>query len=104
MVGLAPLADGLYCEAKLRRSLRNIGAHSLEIEKMKPLAIVGLLLALAGGYILVRGLTYSSDKAVAQLGDFKASIKEERAVPTWVGGVAIVGGLILVAAGLRKKA
>jgi hypothetical protein len=71
---------------------------------MKPLAIVGLVLALIGGYVVVRGLNYTTRKDVVELGPLKASVKEERAIPTWVGGVLIAGGILLIATGMRRKA
>ena len=70
---------------------------------MKPLVLVRILLAAVGGFILVRGLTYTKDKSVIKIGDLQASIEERRTIPTWVGIVGIVGGLVLVAAGAGKK-
>jgi hypothetical protein len=70
---------------------------------MKPSLLVGIVLLLLGGFVLVRGLSYSSDRAVLKVGDLKASVEEKRAVPTWVGALAIVGGLALVIAGSRRK-
>jgi len=70
---------------------------------MKPSLLVGIVLVLLGGFVLVRGLSYSSDRAVLKVGDLKASVEEKRTVPTWVGALAIVGGLALVIAGSRRK-
>ena len=70
---------------------------------MKPSLIIGIVLVLLGGFVLVRGLSYSSDRSVIKVGDFKASVEERRSVPTWLGAVAIVGGLALVLAGSRRK-
>jgi len=70
---------------------------------MKPSLLVGIVLVLLGGFVLVRGLSYSSDRAVLKVGDLKASVEEKRAVPTWVGALAIVCGLALVIAGSRRK-
>lgn len=70
---------------------------------MKGLTIAGMLVAAIGVFILVRGLSYKSSDTVLEVGGLKASVTERRTVPTWVGVVAIVGGLALVGAGARKK-
>ena len=71
---------------------------------MRPLAILGLVLALAGGYIIVRGLNYTTDRNVVDIGPVEASVKEERAIPTWVGGILLAGGILLIATGMRRRA
>ncbi len=70
---------------------------------MKPSLLIGIVLVLLGGFVLVRGLSYSSNRSVIKIGDFKASVEEKRSVPTWAGALAIVGGLALVIAGSRRK-
>jgi hypothetical protein len=70
---------------------------------MKPSLLIGIVLVLLGGFVLVRGLSYTSDRSVLKVGDLKASVEEKRAVPAWVGALAIVGGVALVVAGSRRK-
>jgi len=70
---------------------------------MKPQLIAGVLLAVLGAFIVFRGLSYASDRSVIQVGDMKASVDARRSVPTWVGGVAIVGGVLLIGAGVRRR-
>jgi uncharacterized cupredoxin-like copper-binding protein len=70
---------------------------------MKPQLIAGILLAVLGAFIVFRGLTYGSQRSVIQVGDMKASVDARRSVPTWVGGVAIVGGVLLIGAGVRRR-
>jgi hypothetical protein len=70
---------------------------------MRPLSIVGILLLAIGAFIVFRGATYKSRDEVLRVGDLKASVEEKRAVPTWVGGAAIVAGLVLVAAGMKRR-
>jgi hypothetical protein len=70
---------------------------------MKPQVIAGVLLAVLGAFIVFRGLSYASDRSVIQVGDMKASVDARRSVPTWVGGVAIVGGVLLIGAGVRRR-
>jgi len=70
---------------------------------MKPQMIAGILLAVLGAFIVFRGLNYGSQHSTIRVGDLQASVDARRAVPTWVGGVAIVGGVLLVGAGLRRR-
>jgi uncharacterized membrane protein len=71
---------------------------------MRPLSIVGLLLLLLGAFILFRGASYKSKDEVLKVGDLKASVTQKHAVPTWVGGVAIVAGIVLIAGGMKRRA
>jgi hypothetical protein len=71
---------------------------------MRPLSIVGILLLAIGAFIVFRGATYKDRDEVLRVGDIKASVEERRAVPTWLGGVAIVAGVVLLAAGMRRRA
>jgi len=70
---------------------------------MKPMAIAGIVLAVVGAFIVFRGLSYGSHRSVMRVGDLQVSAEEQRAIPAWVGGVAIVGGVLLVAAGVRRR-
>jgi len=70
---------------------------------MKGLVLAGILVAAVGIYILVRGLSVTTSDTVLEVGGLKASVEEKRAVPAWVGVAAIVGGLVMVGAGARKK-
>jgi hypothetical protein len=70
---------------------------------MKPQLVVGILLLALGAFIVFRGLTYGSQHNVMQVGDMRASVETRRTVPTWVGAVALVGGALLVGAGLQRR-
>ena len=70
---------------------------------MRPLAIAGLILTVLGGFVLLRGLSFTSQKSVLQVGDFKASVEERRDVPTWAGALAVAGGIVLLIAGSRRR-
>lgn len=70
---------------------------------MRPLSLVGILLLVVGAFIVFRGATYKSRDEVLKVGDIKASVEENRAVPTWVGGAAIVAGIVLLAAGMKRR-
>ena len=70
---------------------------------MKGLVLAGILVAGLGIYILVRGLSVTTSDTLVEVGGLKASVEEKRAVPSWVGVAAIVGGLVMVGAGARKR-
>ena len=70
---------------------------------MKGLTLAGILVAVVGIYILVRGLSITTSDTVLEVGGLKASVEEKRAIPSWVGVAAIVGGLVMVGAGVRRK-
>ena len=70
---------------------------------MRPLPIVGLLLVLVGGFVLVRGFSFTSQKSVLKVGDFQASVEERRDVPAWAGAIAVAGGIVLLIAGSRRR-
>jgi hypothetical protein len=70
---------------------------------MKGMVLAGILVAAVGVYILVRGLNVTTSDTVLEVGGLKASVEQKRAVPSWVGVAAIVGGLVLVGAGARKR-
>jgi drug/metabolite transporter (DMT)-like permease len=71
---------------------------------MRPLTLVGILLLALGAFILSRGMSYKSKDEVLKVGDLKASVTEKHAVPTWVGGLAIVAGVVLIAGGMKRRA
>ena len=52
--------------------------------------------------MLLRGLSFTSQKSVLQVGDFKASVEERRDVPAWAGALAVAGGIVLLIAGSRR--
>lgn len=70
---------------------------------MRPLAIAGILVMAFGVIVIIRGLDYGSQRNVIQVGELRASVEARRSVPTWVAGAAIVGGALLVGAGLRRN-
>ena len=70
---------------------------------MKPLAIAGIVLVVLGAFILFRGLSYGAQRSVVNIGDLHVSAEEQRAIPAWVGGAAIVGGVLLLGAGLQRR-
>ncbi len=70
---------------------------------MRPVTIGGVVLFLIGAFIAFRGLTYRSDRSVLKVGDLEAKVQERHTIPTWVGGVLVLGGLVMIAAGARGR-
>ena len=70
---------------------------------MRPLSLIGIVLLVFGAFVLFGGMKFTSEREVVKVGDLKATVDERRAVPTWVGGVAVVAGLALLVAGMSKR-
>ncbi len=66
--------------------------------------IAGILLVLAGGFVLVNGGSFTTRRDVLKLGDVKVSAEEQHPIQPWIAGAAIVAGVALVAAGARRRA
>lgn len=66
---------------------------------MRATLVLGILLLLAGGYILVQGFSVTTNREVLNVGPLQATVSEKKNVPTWVGGVGIAAGLVLIIAG-----
>jgi len=71
---------------------------------MRERLIAGIVLVVFGAYVLLQGVSFSSRRDVLKVGDVKLTATEERSVPPWVGGVALVAGLVLIVTGARKRA
>ena len=72
---------------------------------MKPLVIVGILLIVIGVIGLAYGgISYTKEKTVVDLGPIKATAdtRETIPVPPILGGLALVGGIVLIATGSKK--
>ncbi len=71
---------------------------------MRPQALIGIVLVVLGAFIVFRGMNYSSRDEVLKVGDLKASVESKKAIPTWAGGASIVAGIVLLAAGMKRRA
>jgi hypothetical protein len=71
---------------------------------MKPVMIAGIVLLVLGAFIVFRGgFSFGSQRSVLRVGDLEVSAEERRQVPDWVGGVAILGGILLIGAGVQNR-
>ena len=70
---------------------------------MRPLSLIGIVLLAIGAFIVFRGMTYRDRDEVLDVGGIEASVERERAIPTWVGGAALVAGVVLLVAGMKRR-
>jgi hypothetical protein len=73
---------------------------------MKMTAVVGLILIILGVISLAyQGITYTTHKKVLDLGPIQATKEEHNTIPLppILGGIALVGGVILMAVGGKKE-
>lgn len=70
---------------------------------MRPAGIIGVLLIVFGAIVLVlRGVSYVKDRNTADLGIAKVTTESRGFIPPWVGGVALLAGVVLLFAGRRS--
>jgi hypothetical protein len=72
---------------------------------MKPVTIVGVILIVLGVVALAyQGITYTTSEKVVDLGPLKVEAKREKTIPLppVLGGLALVGGIVLVIVGARR--
>jgi uncharacterized membrane protein len=73
---------------------------------MKAVTVVGIILIVLGvlGF-LYKGITYTEKEKVVDLGPLEIQSEEEKTlpIPEILSGVALVGGIILVGVGAKKK-
>jgi uncharacterized membrane protein len=74
---------------------------------MKPAMMIGILLIVFGGLVLAyQGFNYTRQEKVLDVGPIHATAERQEHVslPPILGGLALVGGILLVVAGSRKIA
>ena len=71
---------------------------------MRPMNIAGIVLIILGAFVLLRGGSFTTRRDVLKIGDVKVSADEQQTIPGWAGVVSIVAGVVLVAAGSKKRA
>lgn len=70
---------------------------------MKASSIVGLILIAGGIFLIVHPPHYATQQSVFKFGGLTASVRQERALPGWVGGSVLGAGLVLLSVGLLKR-
>lgn len=72
---------------------------------MKAATIVGIALIVLGLVVFgYHGITYTTQEKVLDLGPLQATVEKEKTIPLppIVGGVALVGGIVLLIVGARR--
>jgi hypothetical protein len=70
---------------------------------MRRFMIVGIVVVAFGAFVLLRGASFTSRRNVVEVGDLKITADEQRSIPPWVGGAAVVAGAALILAGMRQR-
>jgi uncharacterized membrane protein len=73
---------------------------------MKPMVVLGILLVVLGGLALAyQGFTYTHQEKILDAGPIHATAeKHDRvSIPPIFGGLALVGGIVLLVVGTKKK-
>jgi hypothetical protein len=74
---------------------------------MKPIAVLGVVLIVFGlAALAYQGITYTSKETVIDIGPLHATADREKTLrlPPVVGIGAVAGGVVLLIAGVRKRA
>lgn len=72
---------------------------------MKPISIVGIILIVFGIFALAyQGITYTKRERVVDVGPIHATKDTRKTIPMppIIGGIALIGGIVLVAAGSKS--
>ena len=78
----------------------------MEIEGMKPIMIIGLVLIVLGiGALAYKGITYTTRERIFDIGSIQASADVQKTIPLSpiLGGLSLVGGIVLVVMGRKKS-
>jgi uncharacterized membrane protein len=73
---------------------------------MKTIARIGILLIVLGGFVLAyHGFTYNHPENVVDIGSFHATVERHHRypIPPILGGLALVGGIVLLVAGVKRN-
>lgn len=70
---------------------------------MRSALIAGVILTLAGAFVVFKGVSYTREESVIKFGSLEAKMQQKHRVPEWIGGVALGAGLVLVITALRKR-
>ena len=73
---------------------------------MKPISLVGILLVVLGALALAyQGITYTHHEKVLDIGPIHATkdTEEQIPLPPVLGGLALVGGIVLLITGAKQK-
>ncbi|NCT69238.1 MAG: hypothetical protein GXC76_16540 [Rhodanobacteraceae bacterium] len=67
------------------------------------LILAGLMLIAVGIAAFLGKLNFTQDKEVLKVGDFSATVQQQKTVPQWLGGIGVLLGVGLVVVGAVRK-
>ena len=74
---------------------------------MKPITLIGIVLLVLGALALAyQGINYTRQEKILDIGPIHATAEthERIPLPPIVGGLALIGGVVLLVTGVRQKA
>ena len=74
--------------------------------RSNPITLVGIALIVLGVVAFAyQGITYTSREKIIDIGPFQATADTQKTIPLspLVGGLALVGGIVLVVVGAKKS-
>jgi hypothetical protein len=77
------------------------------MKDMKAITWIGILLVVAGALALAyQGINYTHQEKVLDIGPIHATAEQHERIPLppIIGGLALVGGVVLLVVGARRKA
>jgi len=73
---------------------------------MKPIILAGIVLIILGGLALAyQGINYTHQEKVLDIGPIHATREDQQhiSIPPVLGGMALVGGIVLIVVGGKKS-
>jgi hypothetical protein len=74
---------------------------------MKPISIAGIVLVVLGALALAyQGITYTKREKIVDIGPIHATADTQKTIPLppILGGIALIGGVVLLVAGAKRTA
>jgi uncharacterized membrane protein len=74
--------------------------------RINPITVVGIVLILLGIVAFAyQGITYTSREKIIDIGPLQATAETQKTIPLspLLGGLALVGGIVLVVVGAKKS-
>ncbi len=74
---------------------------------MKPISIAGILLVVLGALALAyQGINYTKREKIVDIGPIHATADTQKTIPLppILGGIALIGGVVLLVAGAKRTA
>lgn len=64
--------------------------------------IVGIVLVLGGAFVLLKGGAFTSRETVLDVGGLTVSAEERHPIPSWLAGIAVAVGAVLLIGGITR--